>query len=136
RFSDDLYYTTRTTTEVVDLVEQLAALDQDIMLSPYFDYGSASLHRIDRESREDTLLLSGDEYAYARLVEAGDGSIFYSTIENHDELYQAMNEGMITAENWREFLPDVTVMRMGSESNAQPWLEDARQFALFVSAGE
>jgi hypothetical protein len=124
-----IYYTTLEITDSVDLIEQAAAtLDQEVLIFPFFDSTTASLIALDPATGEETVLHSGDGYAYARVTESNTGTLLFSRVESNAELQAAVEENILTAENWRDFLPTVDVLQITSGSEATILLADAAQY--------
>jgi hypothetical protein len=125
-----IYYTTWTQTGSEDLSDALMQLGPSVMVSPFFDFREATLRLIDPAMQTETVLLAGDAYAYARLTEAADGMVYLSRVEASTDLYEAFQNGSLTAETVDELRPTVDVLRLTPDGSAEVWLGDAAQFAL------
>jgi hypothetical protein len=129
--SNAYYYTTLRLESTADLVEEMARISDSIWFSPYFDFVESSIRRYLPASGEDTLVWSGDDYAYARLIEHNDGGLLFSSIEPSYQLYAALKNHQITAENLDELLPTVQVQMLpvGSQQPIQ-LLSSATTFSI------
>jgi hypothetical protein len=126
-----LYYTTLEVTGSTDAVDQAAQLDAEVLLQPYFDFTAPGLYIVDPATGAERELHAGDAYAYARVVEQPDGSVYFARVEDNTELLSALQAGAITAANWPSYLPTVDVLRIPpSGGPAEVWLPDAAQFAM------
>ena len=131
KVSGTIYYTTLEIIGAADLVEQASAtLDPSVMIFPYFDTTEATLIALNPATGEETTLVANDGYAYARILEAADGSVIFSRVEDNAELQAAVENEEITAENWRDYLPTVDVLTIPRDGSggATLLLADAAQF--------
>lgn len=128
--SDNLYYTTLTITDTQELVDALATLDPEILVSPYFDFGQPELRKLDLASTTETLLAAEQGYAYARVTEGADG-LFFAQVEDNMELFTALRDGKLTVDNYQELLPTVDLLWLPmAASTPEVWLADAEQVTL------
>jgi hypothetical protein len=119
RITGKIYYTTLEITGGVDLIEQASAtLDQSILIFPYFDTTVATLVALDPATGAESELFADDAYAYARIHEMDDGGVIFSRIESNAELQAAVENQELTADNWRDYLPVVDVMRIAADGSA------------------
>jgi hypothetical protein len=103
----------------------------DFMFSPYFEFTQPHLWSLTQSGITETALGQDSAYAYARVQEGTDGSLYFSRIGDSDKLYDALQDGTLTAENVEMLRPTVDVMRvLPGSNNPQVWLPDAAQFTL------
>lgn len=128
--SGNLYYTTLTITDTKEMVDALANLDPQILVSPYFDFTQPELRKLDLASTTETVLTAEHGYAYARVTE-GAGGLFFAQVEDNTELLTALQEGKPTVDNYQELLPTVDVLWLPTGAAIpEVWLADAEQFTL------
>lgn len=128
--SGNLYYTTLTITDTKEMVDALANLDPQILVSPYFDFTQPELRKLDLASTTETVLGGEHGYAYARVTE-GAGGLFFAQVEDNTELLTALQEGKPTVDNYQELLPTVDVLWLPTGAAIpEVWLADAEQFTL------
>ncbi len=124
-----IYVTTLDPAGDRDLFDLVATLDQSIMLQPFADTTVAKLYRVNPDSGEATQLYGEDGYAYARVAEVRADDVIVSRVEDNSELVTALENGDVSAENWRTYLPSVDVLLLGQEDAlASTLMLDAAQF--------
>jgi hypothetical protein len=129
--SGNIYYTTLEITADAELMAQMGTLDPRIQIQPFFDTTFASLMKLDPATGEETELYAGDGYAYARMQETADGSLLFSRVQDLAELQVAVENGEVTAENWRNYLPSVDVLILTPDSSTPTLLlTDAAQYTV------
>lgn len=129
--SGNIYYTTLEITGDAELMAQMGALDPSIQIQPFFDTTLASFVELDPATGEETELYAGDGYAYARMQETADGSLLFSRVQDLAELQSAVENGEVTAENWRNYLPSVDVLILTPDSSKPTLLlTDAAQYTI------
>lgn len=128
--SGNLYYTTLTITDTKEMVDVLANLDPQIIVSPYFDFTQPELRKLDLTTTAETVLTAEQGYAYARVTEGAAG-LFFAQVEDNTELLAALQEGNLTVDNYQELLPTVDVLWLPTAAaTPEVWLADAQQFTL------
>jgi hypothetical protein len=127
----DLYYTTIEESHRTELEDAIARIQPAVNVKPYFEFTRPGLRKIKLPARTEALLWEGDGYAYARVVEGADGTLFFSRVEGNSELYEAIKQGKLTADNLHELLPQVDVLWLPpGQITPTVWLANAAQFAL------
>jgi hypothetical protein len=127
----DLYFTTLTVTGKADLFDEWSVAQQSIPVSPYFEFTQPGLYTFSLSATGETLLWAGDGYAYARIQQATDGSLYFARVGDSRRLYEALDAGTLTAEGVDELRPMVDVMRLApGSSTPEVWLENTAQFTL------
>jgi len=131
--SGRLYYTTwHRTGETVAFVDEIGAIDTPFIVSPYIDFMQPALYTFDIDLNESALVWQDDGYAYARLNEMADGSLFFSRVEPNDLLLNALQRGSATAANIKDLLPTADLLYLAPTAITPTlWLENANQVALF-----
>lgn len=130
QMSNDIFYTTLTVTGTADLFDGSSAYQQTIPVSPYFEFTQPTLRRLSRSSSE-AVLWEDHAYAYARLQQAADGTLYFARVGSSEPLYHAYQAETLSAETLLALRPSVDVLRLrpGEESPAV-WLVNASQFTL------
>jgi hypothetical protein len=134
QMTNDLFYTTLTVTGTADLFNGFSELQQSIPVSPYFEFTQPALRSLPLLASE-TLLWAGDGYAYARVQEATDGTLYFSRVGDSNQLYTTLKEGTLTPETVDALRPTVDVLRLlpGSQT-PELWLAHVAQFTLAPTA--
>jgi len=132
--TDAIFYTTLVVTGTADLFDGFSEQQQSIPVSPYFEFTQPGLHTA-KPAGSATLLWADDAYAYARIQQAANGALYFSSIGNSNRLYTALNADTLTADTVDELRPTVDVLRLLPASDKpELWLANVTQFTLALAA--
>jgi hypothetical protein len=135
--TDDLYYTVLTMTGKADLFDGASEAQQSIPVSPYFEFTQPELRWLRLPAlitSEEKLLFNDNGYAYGRVQQGADGTIYFGRVSNSEAIHQAMQAGTLTAEMIERLLPTVDVLRLLPDSNRpEVWIANVSQYTIAPS---